>query len=76
MRKIIAYVALAIGASGCAPDWEATKERAIADAASQCEREGKEFQLISAGKDVDHKEVIIDGHCLGPKDPGYAPPPK
>ena len=80
MQKHAACFVLAICfLSGCV-DYDAGRERAIATAQSQCEREGKQFHMVSTRNDTEHESVVLTGHCLGPSDPGYvpqeAPPPK
>jgi hypothetical protein len=67
---------------GCVPTVEDAKAQAVAKARVHCAAEGKQFVLLEAsGQKFDDVFVMgasatIAGHCVGPGDPGYVPPPQ
>jgi hypothetical protein len=74
-RTVLLLVAvLSLGA--CESDDEFV-DRAIAQARAACEAQGKQFILKSRPQvtsgELYHRDIQVEGACVGPDDPGYTP---
>lgn len=66
----------AIALAGCYSP-RVAEEHAQDMAAAQCEQQGKQFVQTSGGAVATPAVTAANakGHCVGPGDPDYAPPP-
>jgi hypothetical protein len=75
MRGVwIVGLGAAFALSGCA-DFAA--DMAVRDAQAKCARVGKQFvpDQVQKTELVVVSSAQVSGHCAGPGDPGYVPPP-